>query len=370
MEGNTNSFVEANVAYKGERSSAFAFFLSFPDIIFRKDGSVIPKVMVETLLALCVSFLASSVFIIGGPLYPDSQRCGDSFFCISESRPEGHAILGALLSFFAVFRSQIAWGLHSQGRDAIGELMTVSRALAMDLLLAGEEATDFQQAIDNVDSKSLERGLFLAKLTLENIRLIKLFYFTVVEHCRSTDGFPAWAVASELVAGLTTDAEELQLFAEYGGAQEDGRKQVVIGSGGKVVFNEDSCDIDVDPDLAELRSQFPNSIRGPKSERNFLRVLSESHGKSNPATVAKFHDPTSSKPLLVLVWLRQNINSMKKRGLIEAELQHVIVQKVDKLSSSYSAVDKIDKFVLPLPYCQLLKIFELFYVFTLPFVLA
>ena len=38
--------------------------------------------------------------------------------------------------------------------------------------------------------------------------------------------------------------------------------------------------------------------------------------------------------------------------------------------SAYNGIDKIDKVVLPLPYAQLLKIFLMFWVFSLPFVLV
>lgn len=38
--------------------------------------------------------------------------------------------------------------------------------------------------------------------------------------------------------------------------------------------------------------------------------------------------------------------------------------------TAYNGIDKIHSTVLPLPYSQLLKLFQFFFVFTLPFVLA
>ena len=45
-------------------------------------------------------------------------------------------------------------------------------------------------------------------------------------------------------------------------------------------------------------------------------------------------------------------------------------RKIDDAIQAYLGMNKIDKLILPLPYSQLLKIFSLFFVFTVPFVLA
>lgn len=81
-------------------------------------------------------------------------------------------------------------------------------------------------------------------------------------------------------------------------------------------------------------------------------------------------DPTRSKALIVLTWLRVNIERMVKLHAIEKTQLPTISALVNDLVGGYSGIDKIDRTVLPLPYCQLLKMFELFFVFTLPFVLA
>ena len=72
----------------------------------------------------------------------------------------------------------------------------------------------------------------------------------------------------------------------------------------------------------------------------------------------------------MLCWLRLNIERMVRANAIElTQLVH-LSEKMDKLVSAFNGIDKIDKLILPLPYCQLLKIFELFFVFTLPFVIV
>ena len=40
------------------------------------------------------------------------------------------------------------------------------------------------------------------------------------------------------------------------------------------------------------------------------------------------------------------------------------------LCSAFNGIDKVDKMVLPLPYSQLIKIFNAMWVFSLPFVIV
>ena len=53
-------FVETNVNYAGERPSALGFFFMFRDIIFRRDGSVLGFILIETSIAVGLSFVAMS----------------------------------------------------------------------------------------------------------------------------------------------------------------------------------------------------------------------------------------------------------------------------------------------------------------------
>ena len=72
----------------------------------------------------------------------------------------------------------------------------------------------------------------------------------------------------------------------------------------------------------------------------------------------------------VLTWLRINIERMVSAGALETTQLSRLTEQIEGLVEAGGAIDKIDKMVLPLPYCQLLKIFQIFFVFTLPFVLA
>ena len=53
----------------------------------------------------------------------------------------------------------------------------------------------------------------------EAIRLLKLFYFSVVEHVRSNDSTKSWADAHEMVEAFSTEAETMQFLAEFGKPQ-------------------------------------------------------------------------------------------------------------------------------------------------------
>ena len=96
----------------------------------------------------------------------------------------------------------------------------------------------------------------------------------------------------------------------------------------------------------------------------------ESGGGGGGGQHERTHDPTQAKPFVVLTWLRINIERMVKLQAVELTQLTVISQHISSLTDAAAGVHKIDRMVLPLPYCQLLKIFEIFFVFTLPFVLA
>ena len=48
--------------------------------------------------------------------------------------PVGHQIVGTLLAFLVVFRSQIALNMYLEGRGHLGTLMATSKKLAMEII--------------------------------------------------------------------------------------------------------------------------------------------------------------------------------------------------------------------------------------------
>lgn len=193
----------------------------------------------------------------------------------------------------------------------------------------------------------------LAVLALESVRLIKLFYWTLVEHLRSTDGTENWAAAAEMVDRFATQMESAELMHEYGTVQPNNERNHVKVPGVLIGGNED------DPSRAATMTN-ATSFSSP-TEKAWYK-------KGGHTEKERKHDPTRAKPLLVLMWLRINIERMVKVRAMEERI--VITEHLSALVAAYGGAHKIDATVLPLPYCQLLKVFEIFFVFTLPFVLA
>jgi hypothetical protein len=82
-------------------------------------------------------------------------------------------------------------------------------------------------------------------------------------------------------------------------------------------------------------------------------------------------DPTASKPLWVALQIRRDVQRLGKEGMLNAQQVAALGNnQIPDLIEMYTAMNKVDKMVLPLPYSQLLKLFSIFYVFSVPFVLA
>ena len=98
------------------------------------------------------------------------------------------------------------------------------------------------------------------------------------------------------------------------------------------------------------------------------RAFSNNRGKREARFELK--DPTTSKPMIIALYLRRDIQQIGAMGLLNAPQLAAFSTRVDDMIESYLGMNKIDKLILPLPYSQLLKIFSLFFVFSVPFVLA
>ena len=226
---------ERAVDYGGESASLFSFFKMFPTIIFRTRGSVIPLILVEIIISVGLGVVAWAMTDYG---FCDPNKCDGAWYYLKETgREKGHGIIGVLLAFLVVFRSQIAWGMYWEGRNHIGSLVRSSRCLAIELLSSLGHAsvedgyhTNVPTSIQEPSAVSAEQSLKvrrsmlqrshtdgvshrsskaeaapggdaagdgsteaalksemekmdmeLAILALESIRLLKLYYWTVVE---------------------------------------------------------------------------------------------------------------------------------------------------------------------------------------------
>ena len=103
----------------------------------------------------------------------------------------------------------------------------------------------------------------------ELVRLLKLYYYVVVEHVRSNEGFYAWSASNAMVDRLATSAERAEFAEEFG------------------------CD-------AERTGRVPRTRPGGVQPRTASGAL------------GRTHDPTRAKALLVLLWLRMLIERMAR----------------------------------------------------------
>ena len=105
--------------YLGIKPGPFSFFTSITHVLLACRGSVMPNIVPEVILAGCMSFLACWI----------NLRVWETPENLSY---QGHAIVGVMLSFLVVFRSQIAWGMYSEGRAHIGTIVYGTRAVALE----------------------------------------------------------------------------------------------------------------------------------------------------------------------------------------------------------------------------------------------
>ena len=257
----------------------------------------------------------------------------------------GHKIFGVVLSFLIVFRSQIAWGMYTEGRGQVGSIIHSTRDLALQVVSAlCASQVSLSQQVGNVrrnrqtprlsgpsspagdPNEFQEDNLIVAH---EVVRMLKLFYFCTVEHLRSSEGEDVWRTAHEKAMHYATPAEIAEFEEEYGGVQPGG-------------------------------SKFP-----VQRTFHFVRYAC----KDNVALHVR-HDPTRSKPLLVLSWVRMTLERGIDEGLLPERQSLPTASGITALVTAFGGLHKVNTMVLPFPYAQLLRWSLLLFTFTLPFVLA
>ena len=380
--------VEYKKAYGGETASWSSFFVMFPKIIFRYNGSVLPLIWFEVAFSVLLGTIAYGMTENGWICGREDIDCGNMALTKEMKRDDGHKIIGVLLSFLVVFRSQIAMGMYTEGRNHVGTIVASSRALALEILssLAGTVVEELPMAVDGLlkqpalgsqrsssgngaTAKQEDIGApepsvgsvmrscpqmeaqRLATLALETVRLTKLFFFTVIEHVRSTDGEEAWTAAHSFVTSLATQAEVAELDAEFGGPQQ-GRKPVVVGGHGALQTSKE-------PKIVKDTSQKSLSKRDvhsgtnmkhrpsanlpahlPELLRNALPYTART-GAQRRGPSGMTQDPTQAKPLLVLCWLRLVIDRLVRSGSFDSQERKTISELLHNLLEAYGGIDKI-----------------------------
>ena len=399
------AIVENKHKFRGERIGMLHFFTQWPEVILRRKGSVLPNVVIELSLSFILGLVAHF-------LYHPPTFLGDVSMPVWSH--EGHAIFAVLLGFLMVFRTQAGFNLHLQGQDHCVQLISSLRNVAVDVL-------------GTMPSNGLSREE--AHIILNLMRRLKLFYYTIIEHLRSYHSYRAWLDAHAMVLRYASDQETEQFALEFGeptrvrkdiGIPTDvfagstsylmnpallqtessaSKQSSLVGHSAKTKEVRKRCSMlmasasalkDVGPREGAgsfikgcgLAAQLVGAPSGaPSKKMSFLGGVSSSGSPSghkggvlpdNSRRLATFEsqDPTISKPVLVALLVRRDISHLARLGHLSDPHLARLGACVDKISDAYCEMSKIDQIVLPLPYSQLLKIFIIFFVFTVPFVLA
>ena len=168
------------------------------------------------------------------------------------------------------------------------------------------------------------------------------------------------SVRNSLTRRLALQVYSREMVDKFASAVENAELRHEFG---QCTFPRKQCEIpkSVLPPDDELTREYKLSAQPDAVPTSFYKDGEE----------VRTQDPTRAKPLLVLLWLRLNLARMVAIPGVKDDLQvRTCSEMLDELVVAYNGVDKIDKSRLPLPYCQLLKIFQIFFVFTLPFVIA
>lgn len=139
------------VVYPSE-SSVWSFVTNTPRVIFHYRGSIIPHLLPQILIAIALSFLALHVEI--GELGLD------------KSMMQGYSIIGFLLSFLLVFKTQTAYNQFWTALSHVESCMNLSRCLGMSV------CTRF----------NWEKTEMIPRYARRIIRLIALHWFVVIEY--------------------------------------------------------------------------------------------------------------------------------------------------------------------------------------------
>ena len=362
-------YIDVDVGYSQERASIFSFFHMFPQIICRYHGSVIPTIVIEIVSCTTLGAVASVY-------WKDSD----------DLSPIGHQLVGVLLSFLVVFRSQIAWNMYLSGYQTLTTLRTHIISIA-NVTMAPMLARCRGNPAKGVQPTPLPEEAH------ELVRMLKLFYFLCCEHLRSTEGSGPWQWSQTIAYSYALPREIKEFDAEYGTFQDHeqrtdvqwvhGRYQARVmefasrpaHSNGWLDQRKKIGEANMQDALAwELGGAEPPKPRVPLSAwRDDKEIESRGLG-AQYVDKGNSYDPTRGKVLKVLLWLQVLLGRIEgkcAKGTEEGGYMKMAgINQINALGTQFYKLYQIDTLVLPLPYNQLLKIFLLVWTFTLPFAIA
>jgi len=391
-----------------ESSSSWSFFTQWYEVMFRCDGSVLPRCVFE--IGLSVVFGLVATIFSRDDLEWTPKRADGSPLIDDGWSSIGHQVVGSLLAFLTVFRSQIAWSMYLSGYGACVNLQTSAQNLA-------------RLTIGPMLAKSLQTGELLPPEAAEVVRLLKLFYFLTAEHLRASESSDSWEWCQQIAFSFATDEEIEELVREHGTCQPDDVKHDVLGtscnlskkqigpakpgarmragpeshlgSHGKMVdtftflkenkaAGEKSFErvVRANPrkvaqDVSNRRRPVPvHLVRSPTQallDGNY-NGKAATHNELSADATSFVVDPTRAKPSKVIMWLNTLMLDVERRAAFPQEpggfMKMAVVGQLNGLMSHFMSLCKVDTIVLPMPYNQLLKLNLLAWTFTLPFVIV
>ena len=110
--------------YVGAYADPFSLCTNFYRILFKcrfNDGSTMPNVVVEVFI---VGILSGMAVYLNEYVYEERESIAIT----------GHQVFGVMIAFLIVFRSQIAWGMYTEGRTHLGEVIQATRDLGLEVI--------------------------------------------------------------------------------------------------------------------------------------------------------------------------------------------------------------------------------------------
>ena len=150
--------MENRKQFRGDSLGTLQFFTQFRDVIFRCEGSVLPKIAIELSISFSLGVLAYILFhhphwlnLRGVAMLPSEMNVsssaetgaggvradGDSMWADNlewDVSFDGHSLLGLLLGFLTVFRTQTGFQFYLEGQEHMTAMSKTLRNIAIEIL--------------------------------------------------------------------------------------------------------------------------------------------------------------------------------------------------------------------------------------------
>eukprot|EP00928_Gymnodinium_smaydae_P033650 TRINITY_DN24044_c0_g1_i1.p1 TRINITY_DN24044_c0_g1~~TRINITY_DN24044_c0_g1_i1.p1 ORF type:complete len:401 (+),score=89.58 TRINITY_DN24044_c0_g1_i1:62-1264(+) len=174
----------------GAESSVWSFFTIYPRVLFQYRGSIVPALLPQVMMIQCIAFLAVWLAEEGiGPLEN-----------ITKMAQKGTSLLGILVSFLLVFKTQAANSQFWQALTHLNSLLHLLRSIGISTCTI----FDWKQPEVKLSSRRI-------------VRFLCVYYYVVLEYFQRTGGNATVSHATmnrlrDEVRALTGENEFLMLY--------------------------------------------------------------------------------------------------------------------------------------------------------------